>query len=337
MSHKRKLYLHIGPHKTGTTVVQSALSNQRLALEKVGIKYCDKFSNGLTAHDVADVISTNQFEGATQALKEVNGIESDVVISSENFSRLSSLQVSFLSNFLADFDVEVIYYIRNPLKRLYSAWQEWVKHGYKYTFPEYISARLINFTSDPEINDSARVFCWKEGFPTARLTIHPYDFVGDIAQHFLKCHMPALDFAIAPNLDKNESYSIEAIETYRASDGAHRIMLQNASARSDFKYTLNLITKRIESHTSEGNFLRILHSSLEKGPFKLIEEQLGKEFPELLGRHGSLFKEKSVEWRYIDPNIWIDDSELANMMRVFKSKFFEKYDPEPFDVRLNQV
>lgn len=333
----KKLYLHIGPHKTGSTALQSLLAKNIRGLEASGVSFITAFSCGLTAHSLADALSTNQFLRVELALNEVNAMPTDLIISSENFCRLNEDQISFLSKSLSDFHVELIYYIRNPARRLQSAWQEWVKHGYRFTFPEYIAARVANFTNDPEINDSVRIKRWKKSYPEADLAIYSYDDIPDIPTHFFANHTRLeLDCEGTP-IRENIGTDIGTTEAQRASSSAHRILLQDQRANLEFEQEFNQISQRIIEWTKKGEFLGVLSASFDEGPFFIIEKNLKQEFPDLIDGNGHIFRERKVECRYVDSNIWIDDEALSHMMYSLKNRIFERYSRPPLDVRLNRV
>ncbi len=337
MSSKRKLKLHIGPHKTGTTALQTVLGVNRQLLLSHQFQYVDRFDGNLAAHDLADLISTGSFQRVTQAMHGLLLSGDDIVISSENFCRLNEAQIAFLCEALVNLDVEIIYYCRSPLERLPSAWQEWIKHGYVHTFPEYLAARLLRFMVDPEINDASRLTQWRTGFPSAKLSIHNYDHISDLPQHFFEHHMPFSIDTAQKVVRENSSLSIERIEAIRASQGMHKVIDMYPETSDDLAVTLNEIVLRIISHTTKGDFVKRISARLSDPPFQIIEKQLIGAFPEVAVRTGQVFGVREKNWAYVDTNIWIYDKELSLLMANFKEVASNRYPKPAMDLRLLHV
>lgn len=116
--HKR-IHLHIGTHKTGTTALQQTLAENRELLAQEGFLYprtgWHQFAQHLLAFEKKGKVNTGmnaEMEGVWEALRaEVENFSgTDVIISSEEFSTLAD--PSALRAELADYPVSVYIYLR---------------------------------------------------------------------------------------------------------------------------------------------------------------------------------------------------------------------------------
>ena len=86
----RRLLLHIGPHKTGSTAIQIALANALEADER-SFATLERLGG---AHQVAELFSGGHFDEGASLLSEIPKAPATVVLSSENFSRLEENQIA---------------------------------------------------------------------------------------------------------------------------------------------------------------------------------------------------------------------------------------------------
>lgn len=139
----KKVYLHIGPHKTGTTHIQRVFhENADYFREKYSIHYPADYKVIFGHHELVTQLKMNTFSS-----KELRGAidsvsSNNILLSSENFDVLTGTEVETLLSALSPYDVKVIAMYREPSLRLYSWWQEEVKHGAISTFPEYALPHL---------------------------------------------------------------------------------------------------------------------------------------------------------------------------------------------------
>ena len=148
----KRLVLHIGMHKTGTTSLQKALNNSQHLLNQYKIYYANlnKFdmSNSFyvafledpTKHisfknrQIHDLTTAQQMQ---ERLKELwkkefeNFSEGCYIISDEELSYLSAESVARMSDFLKDHfnDITVIMYAREPSSFIPSIINEYIKYG----------------------------------------------------------------------------------------------------------------------------------------------------------------------------------------------------------------
>ena len=145
----RKLYLHIGSHKTGTTSIQFALKENTKALAENGLLFFFQKQNGSwegfpDLHDWIKYIEANrvvprgaQVPNLKQLVSSLSKYEQDIIISSENFSFFFEKKpIEDLHSALSKvFDeIRVICYLRRQDQHIISHAQEGSKAS---RFAEY--------------------------------------------------------------------------------------------------------------------------------------------------------------------------------------------------------
>lgn len=135
---KPKLFLHIGTHKTASTVIQKALDLNRVALVEHGVLYPKttrgKFP-GLPKHDLLFETlldpSPVAFESELKAFLdefEASGCTT-MILSEEALSEPRYGPFDKMRRFAEYFDIEVICYFRRPDYFLESLWNQRCKEG----------------------------------------------------------------------------------------------------------------------------------------------------------------------------------------------------------------
>jgi len=150
----RKLFLHIGTHKTGTTSLQTTLSAHRLFLNQHGYYYPTAgVPAGLAAqHNLAWELSQDaRFQGkngmVTDLWDEIANKPYDVIVSSEDFECAiyrNPDKVAEFVHMLGDrgFQVIIVVYLRNQVEYIRSLFLELLKHGYTEAFETFLNVGL---------------------------------------------------------------------------------------------------------------------------------------------------------------------------------------------------
>jgi hypothetical protein len=142
----RRVFLHIGASKTGTTYLQGRLRANRLQLAAVGMlvpmPLVDHFRFMLDVVDqLDDAPRQRRARGAAdRMLARAREWDGDVVISNELFAAAASQQVQHLCQRLAPAEVHVVYTVRDLARTLPAEWQQAVKGGMSTAFADYVSA-----------------------------------------------------------------------------------------------------------------------------------------------------------------------------------------------------
>lgn len=135
---KPKLFLHIGTHKTASTVIQRALDQNRAHLRASGVLYPDT-SRGrhpdLPKHDVLFTTSIHPdqqvFEAEFKAIMDEFETSqcSTMILSEEALSEPREKAFSKLRRFAEHFEIETICYLRRPDYFIESLWNQRCKEG----------------------------------------------------------------------------------------------------------------------------------------------------------------------------------------------------------------
>lgn len=140
----RRVYLHVGAPKTGTTYIQDRLFNNRAELAAHGVHY--PIGPRDTMFDAAlDLIERpwgglrQQVHGEWDALVDrIQRLSDTVVVSHEILAGARPAQVERAMNDLAGDEVHVVYTARDIARQLPAEWQEQVKHNGRNSFRRYL-------------------------------------------------------------------------------------------------------------------------------------------------------------------------------------------------------
>lgn len=144
---KKKVYIHIGTHKTGTTAVQGFSANATAFLEAHGVYYpliarpfIKKQSLGhhlIPWHLKKRNIPASRYvefagreeEMLLALIESIHASACDsVVLSSEEFDTLNAVEIGALRQLFSDFDVRIIVYLRRKDTMIESMYQTNVLH-----------------------------------------------------------------------------------------------------------------------------------------------------------------------------------------------------------------
>lgn len=227
---KKKIYLHIGPHKTGTTTIQVGLKHNEKTLEKHRI-LCP--NSGRTSqdsvgnHNLAWELLYPQIENFNPKFgtwddfhNEVNNKPKaqNIIITSEDFSSLDLNQISQLREILKSFDVKVVLYLRRQDKILQSTWVEVVKNAWTKVNVESFFDWLDNNNYSATTTDYLNIIKkWESIFSKENLILKIFDssfFKGTLLEDFLLSCEIKINKIINPQ-NANVSPGVKTIEAIR--------------------------------------------------------------------------------------------------------------------------
>src|SRR5919204_5976607 len=146
-SPRTRVYLHIGPPKTGTTYLQGVLRHWHAELREQGVLFpaaptLDHFHAALDArgrhafgvgegHDAPRPKARGAWRRLVRAAMAHHGT---VVISHELLATADAEHARRAVADLTDAEVHVIATVRDPARQMVSSWQERVKHGSRRRF-----------------------------------------------------------------------------------------------------------------------------------------------------------------------------------------------------------
>ena len=149
LARPRRLFLHVGLPKSGTTSMQEAMRHHRDALATAGLCY-PKLRKGAMFHAALEMtgkasrwgLDDEFVAGTFDALLDVGRRSGgDVVISHEVFGQARPEQVPEIVRRASDFELHVIITARDMARTLTAAWQEKVKNGYRGTFDDFVELK----------------------------------------------------------------------------------------------------------------------------------------------------------------------------------------------------
>jgi hypothetical protein len=220
----KKLLLHIGPHKTASTYVQSNLVHNRDVLRARGVCYPTTLFVSPGHHAVVTQLQEGD-TGPFAALLEEVAPYATTVLSSENFTRLEPAGIETLLGLFADHEAHVLFYWRDIHELWPSHWQETIKQGGHENWPEYL-IKAMGFTEEifaRHLRPHIVLDRWIRALGRDRVHVFPYACIGSDPLGALVpvCELTSVDPAAltAFEQERNTSYPPERIEAIRVLNG----------------------------------------------------------------------------------------------------------------------
>lgn len=210
----RKLFLHIGSGKTGTTSIQKFLSVNRKGLLKQNFCYPGSAVNHhqivtLFESDVKvlprefavvdqSTLCNSSVSYSNSLLAEIKKSETDFIISTEYFQNITTPQnVKKIHRFFSEYfdSIEVIFFVREPVGLYQSLVQQFVKAASVFPGPSL----SFKFRSVIE--------AWRSFFP---VTVKVFESGRDVVQTF--CETTGIDASSFYTVgESNQSLSMEQV------------------------------------------------------------------------------------------------------------------------------
>lgn len=169
----KTIYFHVGPHKTGTTVIQKNCMDNRASLQAHGLSYPDLFFSHLGHHKLVDIVRRKDVSALSSEI--LNSIDLDILLSSENFIYFTHQDWAFIKRELSSFDVKIIYTWRRSSSKMYSLWQESIKQGSDKSYYSYYYADLIRPGQSKQLMQTLTLNIYESVFGKENLIILDYD------------------------------------------------------------------------------------------------------------------------------------------------------------------
>ena len=140
----RRVYLHVGAPKTGTTYLQDrlALNRQELARHDVHYPLGLHASHFKAALDLLDLSWGGQREGArgewAKLVDRVNRHDGTVIVSHEILAGARPAQVRRAMEDLGSAEVHLVYSARDLARQIPAEWQEGIKHRRRRSFARFL-------------------------------------------------------------------------------------------------------------------------------------------------------------------------------------------------------
>lgn len=192
--------LHVGPHKTGSTYLQSMFTKYRDDLRAQGVHYPVDCGSIHGHYPLVELLRTQEISALGEHIKrfEATGAPT-ILLSSENFVFLDRPALRRLEDLIAPAQVTVVFYCRRPSEILLSGWRELTKHGVTFGLPEFVVRSLAGGSEMNAVNLSVPLARITGVFGMERLKLISYNMVmdrgEDLFQHFCAT---VLDWSAAP-------------------------------------------------------------------------------------------------------------------------------------------
>ncbi|CAM3581653.1 hypothetical protein [Isoptericola cucumis] len=179
----RRVFLHVGAPKSGTTYLQSRLRANRRGLRAYGVRYplgwfADPRLHYWAALEVTDSdhgVDPRHVDGSwRRLLRRVRRARGDVVVSHEMLAKAAGDQAA---RALADLaatgaEVHVVLTARDLARELTSGWQETLKFGSRTTFRRYLDNAQAGRSGFMQGFDPTRVLAvWGADLPAERIHV----------------------------------------------------------------------------------------------------------------------------------------------------------------------
>jgi hypothetical protein len=177
----RRVYLHIGTMKSGTTYLQSCLDVNRRHLRSAGLLWPAAIDN---FRAVNDLLNTNPdrpgLVGTWEALvHNVQAHDGDALISNELLAAISRANMERLIGALSPAEVHVIITARDLGRVIPSQWQETTRNRHTTPWADFVASVLGQEGSDKSVRSTfwrkhgvaSIINRWSEHVPPDRITV----------------------------------------------------------------------------------------------------------------------------------------------------------------------
>lgn len=269
MNKRRRLIVHIGQHKTGSTYLQKRFVEERDRLKEAEILYPEDFIEIYGHHQVASFfrwkIDVEGVRSLTDKLVCYGQEWPTVIISTENLCFLSQEELTALAQTFEGWDVEIVYFLRRLTGFWPSHWQELIKHGSDITFERYMLETLKLERDELDFPDQAKQLRrFTNSFGAENMTIFCYDNImargGDVYDTFLR-HLLKIPACVATGRKSiNSSFSSERVEMIRS---LNMFMAKQTGVQPDLKLR-QAYMKAHKSIEADDGFVRFSKSFRER-------------------------------------------------------------------------
>lgn len=159
--------LHVGPHKTATTTVQTVFHRARSELLELGVRYAGRARQQVRAAHAVNERPWRLRDGEVPPMRAWQELAREVraerrrrvIVSSEFFSEADTASIQRIAADLGQERLHVVMTLR-PLARIIpSQWQQWVQNGMTKSWPDWLTATLDSF--ERPAGERVPLFWWR--------------------------------------------------------------------------------------------------------------------------------------------------------------------------------
>ncbi len=182
----RRLFIHIGMERTGTTSLQNFCSDQHAFLRRISLFYpknnlAFSFNNhtplvaSYMPPNAADHFVRGPCSSRPDVLRSLmrdidRASETSILLSAEHLSsRFMKPQILELASDFADFDCRVVVFVREPSARFFSAYATQVASGGRLTLQEFADQVLA--PGNLYIRTAETIALWEEVFGRTKIEV----------------------------------------------------------------------------------------------------------------------------------------------------------------------
>jgi hypothetical protein len=224
----KRVFLHIGAPKSGTTYLQNTLAANRRVLKEQGLLYADgKFSRDrVWATEVLRGVDLSghrrpQAAGAwDRIVSQVKEWDGDCVISHEFFGACTTEQAARALEDLAPSEVHLVFTARDYVRQCAAVWQERLKYGFAARFSDFrletVSTPVWSWTTQDMVAILGR---WQHSIPGEHVHVVTVPGTGgnpaELWQRFASVVGADADSCVAPPSGANTSLGLVEAELLR--------------------------------------------------------------------------------------------------------------------------
>lgn len=169
----KTLYFHVGPHKTGTTALQKFLLDNQAMLHKQNLLYPKRYVQIFGHHSFRKNIADRAI--TQDDIDFFASSDSHFLLSSEDFISLSKEDFEYLKQCFEDIQIKVIYTWRRASLKLFSIWQEVIKHGGTVDFFNYYHTHLARPSTSQMLSPDLKLGMFAHVFGKQNVLVLDYE------------------------------------------------------------------------------------------------------------------------------------------------------------------
>jgi hypothetical protein len=326
-----KYVIHVGPHKTGSTYLQLSFHDMHEFLAGHGVLYPKRWYISPSSPNHLPLFSRLLGGGDEQLSRDFAELNSSkfqhILISAEDLSDLPIAGLDVLRVLIGNSDLTIVFYCRRWSETLPSVWQEWIKQGQSFSFPEYCFREIENSENTGVINLAIKLDKLTSvfGFESMRLVSYSnlLDDRVDILEHFMRTFLSITEFPIVTNKRVNASLSLMDTEIIRLLNSLEWIVhrRRGSTMRNQYLENRNYFNlQTFEKAVSEN----IAHFRIDDASprFASLHDRLydkfGKSLVNPIGERRQLFNPRGRDIPYVGPDYVLLDGVAEEIRAVYK-------------------